>query len=110
MFFGFCIEGAEYGDFIAVGAATRATYASALRKTVRAIGQSAGGYPLEMYVVALHCGMPSGLYHYQVRDNALERLRQGDSTQLLLEMIQAEPYVDLASSSVVLFITGCVER
>ena len=72
---------------------------------------SAGGlYPLEMYVVALHCGMSSGLYHYQVRDNALERLRQGDSTQLLLEMIQAEPYVDLAAGSVVLFITGCVER
>lgn len=63
-----------------------------------------------MYVVALHCSMSSGLYHYQVRDNALECLRQGDCTQLLLEMIQAEPYVDLASSSVVLFITGCIER
>lgn len=62
-----------------------------------------------MYVVALHCSMSSGLYHYQVRDNALECLRQGDCTQLLLEMIQAEPYVDLASSSVVLFITGCIE-
>lgn len=74
----------------------------------RAIGR--GGYLLEMYVVALHCSMSSGLYHYQVRDNALECLRQGDCTQLLLEMIQAEPYVDLASSSVVLFITGCVER
>ena len=61
-------------------------------------------------MVALHCSMSSGLYHYQVRDNALECLRQGDCTQLLLEMIQAEPYVDLASSSVVLFITGCVER
>ena len=63
-----------------------------------------------MYVVALHCSMSSGLYHYQVRDNALECLRQGDCTQLLLEMIQAEPYVDLAAGSVVLFITGCVER
>lgn len=110
MIFWFCIGRAEYGDFIAVEAAMRATYASVLRKTVRWIGQSAGGDSLEMYVVALHCSMSSGLYHYQVRDNALECLRQGDCTQLLLEKIQAEPYVDLVSSSVVLFITGCVER
>lgn len=43
MIFGFCIGSAEYGDFIAAEAAMRATYASVLRKTVREIGQSAGG-------------------------------------------------------------------
>ena len=43
MIFGFCIGSAEDGDFIAVEAAMRATYASVLRKTVREIGQSAGG-------------------------------------------------------------------
>lgn len=41
--FGFCMGRVEYGDFLAVRAATRATYADALRKTVRWIGQSFGG-------------------------------------------------------------------
>lgn len=38
--FGFCTGYAEYGDFVAVGAATRATYGEALRKTIVEIGQS----------------------------------------------------------------------
>ena len=54
MIFGFCIGSAEYGDFIAVEAAMRATYASVLRKTVREIGQSAGG-GIHWRCMWLHC-------------------------------------------------------
>lgn len=72
---------------------------------------SAGGlFPLELYVAALHSDVPEGLYHYQARDNALECLQRGDYTRLLLELIQAEPYVDLGSSAAVLLVTGCIER
>lgn len=72
---------------------------------------SAGGlYPLELYIATLHCDLKPGLYHYQSRDNTLEHLRAGDFKQDLLRMIQAEPYVDLSNGSVVLFITGVIER
>ena len=36
---GFCFGEAEFGSFVAVGAATRATYAEAVRKTIQEIGQ-----------------------------------------------------------------------
>jgi bacteriocin biosynthesis docking scaffold, sagD family len=60
--FGFCIGRAEYGDFIAVGAATRSTYASALRKTVREIGQSMLNF---RYLLAQRKGSGAGCDDYR---------------------------------------------
>lgn len=51
--FGFCLGRAEYGDFMAVGAAARATYAEALRKTVREVGQSVQNF---RYLLAQRSG------------------------------------------------------
>lgn len=72
---------------------------------------SAGGlYPLEIYVITLHSEIPSGLYHYNAKDNRLELIHEGDYKSKLLTSIQAEPYVDLSSSSVVILITAFPER
>lgn len=72
---------------------------------------SAGGlYPLEIYAITLHSEITSGLYHYDVKDNKLELMSEGDFTTKLLTSIQAEPYVDLSSSSVVILITAFPER
>lgn len=38
--FGFCIGKSEFGDFVAAGAATRDTFAAAIKKTIVEIGQS----------------------------------------------------------------------
>lgn len=38
--FGFCLGKAEFGDFVAAGAATRDTFAAAIKKTIVEIGQS----------------------------------------------------------------------
>ena len=49
--FGFCIGKAEYGDFIAFGAASRFTMAEALKKTIMEIGQS---IPFFRYILNDH--------------------------------------------------------
>jgi len=67
-------------------------------------------YPLELYVVIFNADIPSGLYHYNSDLNVLESLKEGDFIDNLLGIIQAEPYVNMRSSSALIITTGNIER
>tara|TARA_B110001452_G_scaffold242376_1_gene225139 strand:- start:448 stop:1332 length:885 start_codon:yes stop_codon:yes gene_type:complete len=67
-------------------------------------------YPLELYVVIFNADIPSGLYHYNSDLNVLESLKEGDFIDNLLGIIQAEPYVNMRSSSALIITTGIIER
>ena len=68
---------------------------------------SAGGlYPLEIYVNLFNSHLKSGLYHYDDLGNALVLLKEGDHLAHLRDVIKAEPYIDIAGASGVIFITG----
>jgi len=67
-------------------------------------------YPLELYVVIFNADIPSGLYHYNSDLNVLESLKDGDFIDDLLNIIQAEPYVNMRSSSALIITTGIIER
>lgn len=72
---------------------------------------SAGGlYPSEIYVVIFNAHIPPGLYHYRPDINSLEVIRQGLFIDELLKYIQAEPYVNMRSSSGIIITTGILER
>lgn len=72
---------------------------------------SAGGlYPLEIYVNLFNSHLKSGLYHYDDLGNALVLLKEGDHLPHLRDVIKAEPYIDIAGASGVIFITGLIER
>lgn len=67
-------------------------------------------YPLELYVVIFNAHIPSGLYHYRPDINCLEQIKTGEFAEDLLKIVQAEPYVDMASASAVIISTGMIER
>ncbi|MFO7827409.1 MAG: SagB/ThcOx family dehydrogenase [Bacteroidales bacterium] len=67
-------------------------------------------YPLEIYVVIFNAHIPSGLYHYRADNNSLELLKEGTFTEELTKIIQAEPYVNMRSSSALIITTGIIER
>ncbi len=72
---------------------------------------SAGAlYPMELYVVVLNGHISSGLYHYRPDINCLEFIKKGDFKNELANIIQAEPYVNMNSSSAVIITTGIIER
>ncbi len=67
-------------------------------------------YPLELYVIIFNAHIPSGLYHYRPDINCLEILKNGNFADELLEIIQAEPYVNMRASSALIITTGIIER
>lgn len=67
-------------------------------------------YPLEIYVVIFNAHIPSGLYHYRTDNNSLELLKEGNFIEELLKIIQAEPYVNMRTSSALIITTGIIER
>lgn len=67
-------------------------------------------YPLEMYLVVFNAHIPSGLYHYRPDTNVLELIKEGDFIEELLEIIQAEPYVNMRTASALIITTGIIER
>jgi SagB-type dehydrogenase family enzyme len=72
---------------------------------------SAGGlYPLEIYVALFNSHLKPGLYHYDDLKNGLVLLKEGDFLEPLRSTIKAEPYIDIATASGVIFITGMIER
>ncbi len=72
---------------------------------------SAGAlYPLEIYVTIFKAHFPAGLYHYRPDKNYLEQIKTGNFVPDLLKIIQADPYVDMASASAVIISTGFIER
>lgn len=67
-------------------------------------------YPLELYVVIFNAHIPSGLYHFRSDKMCLEKLKEGNHMEELIKIIQAEPYVNMRSSSALFLTTGVVER
>ncbi len=67
---------------------------------------SAGAlYPLEIYPVVLHVeGLQPGLYHYNVRDNAVGMLKDGDFSDFLVDICTEQEMV--REASVVFLITA----
>jgi len=72
---------------------------------------SAGGlYPLEIYVALFNSHVDEGLYHYDDHGNSLVLIKEGHHLEQLRKIIKAEPYIDIASATGVIFITGMIER
>lgn len=76
----------------------------------RNVPSGGGLYPLEIYIVIFKGDIPSGLYHYNSNSNNLELIKKGEFMDDLLDIIQAEPYVDMRSSSALILTTGIIER
>ncbi len=83
------------------------SYALGMRAT-----PSAGAlYPLDIYPLVCGVnGLEQGVYHYNVRDHALEFLRQGDFLEQLVPAIQSENNEWLKQAKVVLFVTATFFR
>ncbi|QZT35891.1 SagB family peptide dehydrogenase [Halosquirtibacter xylanolyticus] len=77
---------------------------------LRNVPSGGGLFPLEAYLVIQNAHIPSGLYHYRSDINQLECLKEGDFKQDLANIIQAEPYVQIKDASMVVLLTGVVER
>jgi len=72
---------------------------------------SAGAlYGLEIYIVALHTHIKEGIYHYCVKENSLELLKEGNFITDLETFIQAEPFVHIRDACAVMLISGIPER
>ena len=73
---------------------------------------SAGAlYPLDIYVLACTVkSLESGLYHYNVRDHALEELKQGDFLQSIIPLIQNSNNFWLKQAGLILFVTATFRR
>jgi SagB-type dehydrogenase family enzyme len=67
-------------------------------------------YPLEIYMIVFNSHIESGVYHYRADINSLEQLKTGNFVEELLNIIQAEPYVNMKSSSCLIITTGVIER
>lgn len=56
---------------------------------------SAGArHPIECYILAWRVkGLPAGIYHFNVRNNCLERLRRGDHRHLAVQMAGGQTWI-----------------
>lgn len=77
---------------------------------MRNVPSGGGLYPLEVYLVVFNAHIPSGLYHYRADSNVLELIKEGDFMDDLIQIIQAEPYVNMRSASALVVTTGVIER
>ena len=61
---------------------------------------SAGArYPIEVYAVVLRGNeMAEGVYHYNVHDNTLELLKEGDKSAIVSEFYSNQDSLDIASA------------
>lgn len=75
----------------------------------RPVASSGGLYPMEIYPIVLNVeGLERGVYHYDVPQHALQRLRTGD---MLDELFECTTYHDLLKNASVLFVlTGVWKR
>lgn len=76
---------------------------------LRAAPSAGAQYPIETYAVA-HAvtGLSSGIYHYNVRDHLLERVRGGDFRQAIMDYGLAQEF--LARANVVLALTAIFQH
>ena len=76
---------------------------------LRAAPSAGAQYPIETYLVAhAVAGLTSGIYHYNVRDSLLERVRGGDFRQAIMDYGLAQEF--LGKASVVLALTAIFQR
>lgn len=71
---------------------------------------SAGArYPTEVYPVILNGeDIAKGIYHYNVKENVLEKLKEGDFTEKIKDLILMD--IDIEDASMVLLITSVLRR
>ena len=83
---------------------------SGLHGNARRAAPSSGAlYPIELYPVIHNVeGVAPGVYHYDVRNHALEQLRQGDLRGHVVEQGIAQEF--LGQCGVVLFVTMILQR
>ena len=77
---------------------------------LRNVPSGGGLFPLELYVVIFKAHIPSGLYHFRSDSMSLEKLKEGEFMDELIQIIQAEPYVNMRSASALFITTGILER
>lgn len=66
-------------------------------------------HPIEVYPCIFHVqGVPPGIYHYSVKDHALELIKQGDFKELAVKMCAEQQYANQGSA--IFFHTARVER
>lgn len=77
----------------------------------RAIPSAGGVFPLEVYPICMNVeGLDPGVYHYNVRDDALELLKGCDSKDLTEKCIDIFTMVGITNPALVLAITGIFRR
>ena len=85
------------------------SFPSGLEMRTRSVPSAGGLYPLELYA-SLHSvsEVPDGLYHYNVLDHALERLRAPLDPHVLAEAVIPAPF--LVNANVLVFIGAVFDR
>jgi SagB-type dehydrogenase family enzyme len=77
--------------------------------TLRAAPSAGALYPIEMYPITLNVrGISPGIYHYNVREHALELLKEGDYREILYSSALEQEM--LLSASVVILLTAIFVR
>lgn len=90
---------------VGAGVRRRVVYADDEEFFFRTYASAGALYPVEIYVVCTHLsGLPAGVYHFDPRGAALERLREGDHRAHLARAAGAEPAV--AEAPVTMVLTG----
>jgi SagB-type dehydrogenase family enzyme len=81
-----------------------------LQGNARRTAPSSGAlYPIELYAVVHRVeGLEPGVYHYAIRDHALERLRSGDYRAAVVDQAIAQEF--LGECGAVLFLTMIMQR
>jgi SagB-type dehydrogenase family enzyme len=90
---------------VGAGVRRRVVYADEEEFFFRTYASAGALYPVEIYVVCADLsGLPAGVYHFDARGAALERLREGDHRAHLVRAAGAEPAV--AQAPVTMVLTG----
>lgn len=76
---------------------------------LRAAPSSGAQYPIETYLVVNYvAGLTQGIYHYNIRDHALEQIRAGDFRQAIADAALGQEF--FAKAGVVFVLTGIFQR
>src|SRR5438309_4043508 len=85
------------------------TFPNGIEMDARTVPSAGGLYPLELYLLLRRVeGIADGVYHYRVRDHALEPMAALPEREALSAALLAEPFLEHANA-VVLFV-GVLDR
>ena len=76
----------------------------------RSVPSGGALYPLEIYLYMNNSVLNKGMYHYRPDLNALEIIDDKDYIQEVRDNMVAEPYINILSSSCIIFISSVSER